>query len=498
VDLVVDSVAAMVGSRLPPAPILGRLSAVELLELRDRLAETGLRDESGSAGVALEAGEVEAARRPMVLAALRDLGDTRALITRVFVYGDTASPAELSEALGAAAVDQLVACNLLRETIPGELDCPIQVRPVAGLLVASDRPGCAGQAVMPPGPRTAELTRSLPRPPLGKVLDLGTGSGLLALLAADGGATVTATDVNERACTFTSFNAAFNGLAVEVHAGDLFAPVEGEHFDLVLSQPPFVVQPPDVDATVFAHGGPRGDDLALRLLHDLDRVLAPGGCAVLRFDAPGTLSDVTSRVRSAVPHDVDVGVFGFKTVGSEMIALGYALLADPTQGSRYRREVTSYSRHMASLGLDRFTGTVTVVHRPEDQRLPVTVSAGGRSAPTWPYVTARLAGERLAAAPDSALLSAWLAPLPQARLTAELPLDHPDTGAEYALRYPSDAVPTDVDLDEADASMLQLFVGGRHVASAVEATSSDQRAPDVLAFARDALHRGLLVPVRTP
>jgi SAM-dependent methyltransferase len=477
-----------------------RLAVEELVEVRDRLAVAGLHDEGVGPGMDLAAGQVDAARLPLVLAALRQRDDTKALLTRVFAYGDTAPRAELEAAVGATTLDRLAACNLLGSAASGELGCPMLLRPLAGLILASDRSGSGGDAVMPPGPTTANLARALPRPPLGRVLDIGTGSGVLALLAAGLGATVIATDITERACTFTRFNAAFNGLAVDVRHGDLFAPVAGEEFDLVLSQPPFVVQPPDIEPTTYVHGGPTGEELALRILAGIDGVLAPGGSAILRFDAPGSQDEVVSRVRAAVAESLDVAVFGFTTVGPDLIALGYAVIADPTLGARYKDEVAQYQRHMTELGLDHFTGTMTVVQRPVEPRPVVTLSVAGKAVPLWPYITARLAAERLAAAADTTLLSTRLSPIPDALLAAELSLDQAEMRPAYAVRYPGGAVSADMELNEAGAALLQLFAGGRGMAAVVgayaEATGKppDEAAPDVITFARDALRRGLLIP----
>lgn len=76
-----------------------------------------------------------------------------------------------------------------------------------------------------------------------RALDLGCGSGLLALQMARRGAQVTATDISGRACQFTRFNALLNEVEVEVVQGSLFEPVEDRTFDLIVSNPPFVLDP---------------------------------------------------------------------------------------------------------------------------------------------------------------------------------------------------------------------------------------------------------------
>lgn len=72
-----------------------------------------------------------------------------------------------------------------------------------------------------------------------KTLDLGCGSGLLALQCARQGAEAWATDVNEAAIADTQFNAAANNLAVNTRQGSLFTPLAGQQFHVVVVNPPY-------------------------------------------------------------------------------------------------------------------------------------------------------------------------------------------------------------------------------------------------------------------
>jgi release factor glutamine methyltransferase len=87
------------------------------------------------------------------------------------------------------------------------------------------------------------------RKPIGRsVLDVGSGSGLLSLVAARAGATVTAVDINPEAVRATAANATANGLDVEVLQSDLFASLPGRRFDLVVVNPPYFAKDPSDDA----------------------------------------------------------------------------------------------------------------------------------------------------------------------------------------------------------------------------------------------------------
>ena len=75
-----------------------------------------------------------------------------------------------------------------------------------------------------------------------RALDLCTGNGIQAILLAAHADSVVATDVNARALAYTSFNAALNGVDnVETRLGSFLDPVDGERFELVVANPPYVV-----------------------------------------------------------------------------------------------------------------------------------------------------------------------------------------------------------------------------------------------------------------
>lgn len=132
------------------------------------------------------------------------------------------------------------------------------------------------------------LAEAVEREPLGPgtaVLDLCTGSGVLAVAAARSGARVTAVDVSRRALASAKLNAWRHGVEVRVRRGDLFGPVGGEQFDLVVSNPPYVPSPaPAVPRRGAARAWAAGPDGRVVLDELCDRVpahLRPGGAVLL-------------------------------------------------------------------------------------------------------------------------------------------------------------------------------------------------------------------------
>lgn len=112
-----------------------------------------------------------------------------------------------------------------------------------------------------------------------RVLDVGTGSGYVASVLADAGADAVGVDLSPLACE----QARANG--VEVVRGDLLAPFRAAAFDLVVFNPPYLPTPEDREWDDWMEhalsGGEDGRRLVDPFLDDVERVLAPGGDALL-------------------------------------------------------------------------------------------------------------------------------------------------------------------------------------------------------------------------
>lgn len=133
----------------------------------------------------------------------------------------------------------------------------------------------------------ADVLTAQPLPPSATVLDLCTGSGVVAVKAAlRMGAQATATDVSRRSVLTARLNARLNGVRVRARRGDLFEPVAGERFDAIVSNPPYL--PAQADPELPARGASRAWEGGLDGRVVLDRIIAaapghlrPGGILLL-------------------------------------------------------------------------------------------------------------------------------------------------------------------------------------------------------------------------
>jgi methylase of polypeptide subunit release factors len=204
-----------------------------------------------------------------------------ATVVRIFFLQRSVSIDEAVRALGRGGVEALEATGL---AVVGEEVVPrVRILPIGRLLVTADGYAQGDDpadyvAVYTP---TSRLCDSLtPRPRVARALDVGTGSGIHALLAASHAERVVATDVNARALAFTELNAALNEVTnVECRHGSLFEPVAGETFDLITCNAPYVVSPESRWA--YRDSGFQADQVSERVVGDAAAHLADGGFATL-------------------------------------------------------------------------------------------------------------------------------------------------------------------------------------------------------------------------
>jgi HemK-related putative methylase len=126
-----------------------------------------------------------------------------------------------------------------------------------------------------------------------EVLDMGTGSGICAIFAAQHARRVVAVDINPAAARCAAVNALMNRVDHKVDArhGDLFAPVAGERFDLILFNPPFLRGMPRDDRDRAW----RSNDVPERFAADLAAHLKPTGCALVLLSSFGGAEDFLTQ-----------------------------------------------------------------------------------------------------------------------------------------------------------------------------------------------------------
>lgn len=269
-------------------------------------------------------------QRIPALVELEGRSDAASILTRLFVLGDEVNAEELEAALPTLGIEGAKELALVEEVggDSGAAGCFIAlvdlrphvvIAPDAGTdahadsyvdsdtdthvdtdadgdpeegtrelnwWIASDRTsmqsGCALPAdhVLGVGGASTSLLEMTIREPIDSALDMGCGCGIQAMHLKTHANRVVATDLSPRACEYTRFNAALNRLDIEVREGSLFEPVAGEAFDLVVTNPPFVITPELLrgDGLLeYRDGGMRRDELVRRVVREGPECLKSGG-----------------------------------------------------------------------------------------------------------------------------------------------------------------------------------------------------------------------------
>jgi len=225
--------------------------------------------------------------RNRVLHLTREITAENALV-RLFLLGSSLAR-ESTDVLPRELLDLALETGLI-DIEEGRILPRAVIVPIEQLLFASDAFSMlgsdrSGDFVVPASTHAANFLRQLTlREPVGTTLDLGCGCGIQALFAAAHSQRVVATDISESAVGYARFNAALNGIDnIDCRAGDRLAPVKGEKFDLIVSNPPFVPGP--AKQFVYRDSDLDLDEFCRQLLTDASNHLYDGGCLQLLFES---------------------------------------------------------------------------------------------------------------------------------------------------------------------------------------------------------------------
>jgi SAM-dependent methyltransferase len=256
----------------------------EFVRLRDLLGRTEFNERGVLEALGIDGRAISADDLALLL---RRTGRATPLETliRLFLIGVSVDERDVRRAIEPIRLEEWLFAGLVRQE-HGAVAAQIQLLPHQGLWLAYDLPARASAGpkpdyVMGVGGSSLTLANGTIRRRARWTLDLGTGCGFQAFLAARHSDRVVAVDRNPRSVRMAEFNARLNDLPnVECLEGDFFAPVREHTFDLIVSNPPFVISPES--QYIYRDSGLRDDEVTRQIIREVPPRLVEGGfCQIL-------------------------------------------------------------------------------------------------------------------------------------------------------------------------------------------------------------------------
>jgi SAM-dependent methyltransferase len=411
-------------------------------------AVTGFATALRAAGYSVRGARTEIGRR----SALESLID-------LFLMGVDLPIGEAEPALAPVPLENLAAAGLIecdREVVKAR----IRVLPYEDLLVACDRdPDLDGRLerdhVGGIHPSTALLALLTPRLPVDRALDIGCGCGFQALLLARHAGAVVATDVNPRAIEFGRLNAQLNGIDnISWRLGDGQEPIAGERFDLVVSNPPFVIAPRA--RFTFRESPLPGDSFSEQLVREVPEVLTANGVACLLASWAVAPGDDWSARPVAWTEGSGRGrlLLHLETVDAATNAAQWAVPPGAVSRTESAALVSEWLDYYRANAISRIAYGAVILHPTPGLTL---IELAGTPGPDAPAHVARIIDGQasLAGRPSSTLLDAVLTP----------PVSTVNSGLGIG-----------IDLDHDTAQLLARLDGRRALREVLGTTGGD--APD--------------------
>ncbi|WP_245581257.1 DUF7059 domain-containing protein [Propionicicella superfundia] len=489
------------------------------MENAQALADALLTAEFTWDGVAARIGEpgLSGLARNSTIPAADTVGDDAlGTLVRLWALGATVPRAAADAALP-GLVPSLVRAGLL--AIPDDgVRARVEIKPYAtdtgwsGWVCSDLTPGLDGGPTRPRpdhvlgvSPASTSLAQLTIPDHVGAALDLGTGSGVQLLHLAPHANRLVGTDLNPRALALARITLALNGVAAELREGDLYSPVADEAFDLIVTNPPFVISPPSPERLTYREGILPGDELVRRVVVDGADRLAPGGTLQVLANWAVTAEPWEERLAGWVrPTGCDALIVERERLDVyayiEIWLSDAGLDGSPEYRARYREWLDYFSAlGVTAVGMGwlnlRRTGVDEPVVRVESW--PHLVHQ-----PVGPAISASFAQARTAREDPATLLGRrWIVPADVQQET----LGHPaaadpeaivlrsTTGFGRASRLDT-ATAAFVSASDGDLTAGQLAAA---IADLLDVPTAELVA-DLLPRLRDLAADGLIVPARTP
>jgi methylase of polypeptide subunit release factors len=435
----------------------------------------------------LGVGELSAAPADAAVHRRRLAGDDPfSTLARLFVLGDALDSARVSEAVSPLALDGLEALGLVEADGAG-VRATVRLLPHGDYYVASDAAVDEPSSDWVAGIQAPSVTlaKLAVRNHVPTTLDLGTGCGIQALLAAKHSDRVVATDLNGRALAFATFNAALNEIGpVEFRRGSLLDPAADERFGLIVANPPYVISP---DSTyMYRDGGYPGDELCRQIVQAIPSHLAEGGFAhvlVSWVHVPGDGDEWGEPLRGWVHGSgCDAWLLHYKTDDPLTHAAGWLGPLATSSAAEHEAALGRWLDYLRSAGIEAVGYGAVVLRRrsgaanwvrldeiPIDRLEPATVHTL-RIFEAEDYLTA-LPGE-------SALLQERFELVDAHRLEQELVCRAGRFEVESQTLVLTEGLAFRAGLDRSTAMLLPHFERGRRLADVVAATAVDLEVED--------------------
>ena len=294
------------------------------------------------------------------------------ILVRLFWLGREVSESDLRKILPGLDVEELEKTGLLVRR-DGAVRSRAKLGPYHELLMASDfEPGIHSELpadhVLGVSAASLTLANLTVRRDVKTALDLGTGAGIQAFLAARHAEHVIGTDTNPRALNFARFNARLNGIdGIEWREGSLYEPIAERKFDLIVSNPPFVISPES--RFIFRDTNLPGDVISEQVLRGAGERLTEGGFACMLFNwhhKEDTKWDF--RPRSWVLNTgCDGWLICFKSTDPLTYAADWLRTSVGQSSPDYGPYLDEWMKYYEQMGIERISAGAMIMRRRSQQ-----------------------------------------------------------------------------------------------------------------------------------